>query len=207
VIEIRNQTFLGKPTFFVCWKLDRKHHICKQGPAVWNLPLLVSGPRWGLRYEDAPLQTPLQCLALTRTFLWPLCSKDQPRARSVWLTLALHRDPGFSNSRNSSSKQREYRGRTGAQPRFYGGKPRCSPSFGMLPQLLAVKSAHCSGLPRVRANGYARPETSVWTHAPVRASAQVPVSAWEILLLHILHVTGPRKRAHASFKGGSRPAG
>jgi hypothetical protein len=30
---------------------------------------VVSGPRWGVRYEDAPLQAPLQCLALTRTFL------------------------------------------------------------------------------------------------------------------------------------------
>ena len=40
----------------------------------------------------------------------------------------------------SKFKQREYRDRTGAQPRFCGGKPRCSPSFGMLPQLLAVKS-------------------------------------------------------------------
>jgi hypothetical protein len=34
-----------------------------------NPPLLVSWPRWGVRYEDAPLQEPLQCLALTRTFL------------------------------------------------------------------------------------------------------------------------------------------
>ena len=46
-----------------------------------------------------------------------------------------------------ASVRREYRRLAGAQPRFHGGIPRCSPCFAMLLQILAVKSALCSGLP------------------------------------------------------------
>jgi hypothetical protein len=46
--------------------------------------------RGGVRHEDAPLHEPLQCWSLPSTFLLPLRRKNQPRARSVCLTLALY---------------------------------------------------------------------------------------------------------------------
>ena len=46
-----------------------------------------------------------------------------------------------------------------AQPRFYCGIPRCSPCFAMMLQILAVKSALCTGLPPRRLVGHGRPKT------------------------------------------------
>ena len=45
------------------------------------------------------------------------------------------------------------------QPRFYCGIPRCSPGFAMMLQILAVKSALCTGLPPRRLVGHGRPKT------------------------------------------------
>jgi len=46
-----------------------------------------------------------------------------------------------------------------AQPKFYCGIPRCSPCFAMMLQILAVKSALCTGLPPRRLVGHGRPKT------------------------------------------------
>ena len=91
--------------------------------------------------------------------------------------VASSRLPAISNFCVSSSVQREYRGRTGAQPRFDGGIPSGSPSFGMPPQILAVKFTLCSGLPPLRPVGHTKPKTAVGTHAPVLSRAQDPVLA------------------------------
>ena len=92
----------------------------------------------------------------------------------MWLTLVLHRlPPILSRARffrwtmaraleNAFEVAGDARvgadrggwGRRGGAYRifrkFHGGIPRCSPSFGMQLQILAVKSALCWGLPPLR---------------------------------------------------------
>ena len=134
----------------------------------------------------------------------------------MWLTLVLHRLPprrarffrwtmagAFENAFEVAADagvgaERGGWGRRGCAHiilrRFHGGIPNCSPCFAVLLQILAVKSALCSALAPLRPVGRGKPKTGVGTHSPVRAGAQV-LSASEMLVVHMRHVSGPRKRA------------
>ena len=77
-----------------------------------------------------------------------------------------------------------------AQPSFYCGIPRCSPCFAMMLQILAVKSALCTGLPPRRLVGHGRPKTCLTFRSTLQQTLLRKRSTMEAALREVVAKKG-----------------